>query len=256
MAFRLFPRGPAHSPKHRIIELFGLPGAGKTTIINGLQFGGQMISREEASAAWRDKSFLNRASILARILPDFAWMRSIIALVFRTPLTKGESLLRLSRLAATKPWLRSLDGNLLFDQGMLQRLWSIFYTEGVTVPPRAVLTRLLKQYYAELDVVIVVIEVSPELASQRVHGRSIGSSRLDLLPADEVLTKLRNTAGLPGALLTAAREAGLSVMTLDGSASPGEVAAKLQAIIEPQKGQADVKRRDPGIRPCGGVAAK
>lgn len=218
-----------------MIELFGLPGAGKTTIIKGMQFSGEMISREEASAAWRDESFLTRASILARILPDFAWMRSIISLVFCTPLTKGESLIRLSRLAATKPWLRSLDGNLLFDQGMLQRLWSIFYTEGVTVPPLAALTRLLKQYYAEHDVVIVVIEVSPELASQRVCGRSFGSSRLDLLPRDEVLTKLRNTAGLPGALLTAAREAGLSVITLDGSASPGEVAAKLQAIIEPQK---------------------
>ncbi len=256
MAFRLFLKGPAYSPEHRIIELFGFPGAGKTTVIKGLQFSGKMISREEASAAWHDQSYLTRASVLARILRDFAWMHSIVSLVCRTPLTRGESLLRLSRLAATKPWIRSLEGNLLFDQGMLQRLWSIFYTEGVTVPPLSVLTRLLKQYYAEFDVQIVVIEVSPELASQRVYERSIGNSRLDPLPADEVLTKLRNTAGLPGALLTAAREAGLSVITLDGSASPGEVVAKLQAIIDTQKGQADVKRPGSGIRPCGGVAAK
>lgn len=236
MGFRSFLKEPAHGPKQRVIELFGLPGAGKTSVIKELQFGKQMISREDASAAWRYQSYLTRASILARILPDFAWTRSIVSLAFHTPLTRGESLLRLSRLAATKPWLRSLEGNLLFDQGLLQRLWSIFYTEDVTVPPLAVLTQLLKQYYAQLDVQIVVIEVSPELASQRVHGRSIGSSRLDPLPVDEVLDKLRKTSGLPTALLTAARKAGLSVTTLDGSASLSEVVTKLQAIIETHNG--------------------
>ena len=235
MAFKLFLDGRDHGPKHRIVELFGLPGAGKTTIIEGLQLGGQMLTRDDASAAWRDQSYLTRASILARILPDFAWMRSLVSLAIRTPLTKGESFLRLSRLAATKPWLRSLDGNLLFDQGLLQRLWSIFFTEGVIDPPLDVLTRLLKQYYAKLDVQIVVIEVSPELASRRIQGRSIGGSRLDPLPEGEVLAKLRNSDALPRALLTAAREAGLSVITLDGSATPDEVVAKLQAIIEPQK---------------------
>lgn len=234
MAFKLFLDERVHGPKHRIVELFGLPGAGKTTIIEGLELGGQMVTREEASAAWRGQSYLTRASILARILPDFAWMRTIVSLAVHTPLTKGESLLRLSRLAATKPWLRSLDGNLLFDQGLLQRLWSIFFTEGVIDPPLVVLTPLLKQYYAKLDVQIVVIEVSPELASRRVHGRSTSGSRLDPLPEDEVLAKLRNSASLPRALLTAANEAGLSVITLDGSGTPDEVVAKLQAIIEPQ----------------------
>jgi hypothetical protein len=220
----------ADSAKPRIVELFGLPGAGKTTITKGLALG-NMATREQVSTAWRNQSVFQRAAIAGKVLPDLDWMRSIFALAIHTPLTKSESLMRLARLAVTKPWLRSQAGDLLFDQGLLQRLWSIFYTEGVNDPPHAPLTRLLSQFYQGMEVQIVMIEVSPELAAQRVHGRSVGSSRLDELTEKAVRAELHNTAGLPSALLGAAREAGFSVVTLAGSAPPEELVARLQTII-------------------------
>lgn len=213
------------------MELFGLPGAGKTTITDGLTLG-SLVTRKQMSAAWSNKSIFQRAVIAGKALIDLAWMRSIIALVIRTPLTNGESLMRLARLAFIKHWILSQQGNLLFDQGLLQRLWSIFYTSGVTNPPHALLTGLLRQFYQGQDVQIVMIEVPPELAARRVYGRSTGTSRLDKLPENAVRNELENTADLPAALLSAARDAGFSVVTLDGSALPGQLIARLQTIVD------------------------
>lgn len=217
------------------VELFGLPGAGKTTIVNGatadLPRETQFTTRAQVSAAWQEQPFLRRTSVVARALTDAEWMGAVGSLVLRTPLRKPESLRRLSRLTVNKAWLRSLKGQMLFDQGLLQRLWSIFYTEGVDEPPHAPLTRILRQFYQGMAVQIVAIEVSPEIAAERVHERVIGNSRLDDLPENVVQARLDSTARLPGALLSAARDAGLSVITLDGSAPLDVLFKQMQAIL-------------------------
>ncbi len=225
---------PIGSLRPEIIELFGLPGAGKTTITQGLFGTAGRHSRSEISSVWRKKSLIYRGALIVRTLFDLKWMACIVELVVRTPVRNRESLGRLARLTGTKLWLRSHNGEIVLDQGTLQSLWSIFYIESISELPNSTLVRLLRSFYDGLTVTIVSIDVPPETAAVRIHSRQSGSSRLDHLPEQLVLDRLENAERLPAGILRAAREAGLEVRVLDGSQKPELLASQLQTILDEQ----------------------
>lgn len=216
----------------QVVELYGLPGAGKTTVTRGIGPDGGLITRDQVSAEWRALPVWRRLSYVARAIGDIRWSCAVLSLARGTPLTQSESFGRLLRLMVTKPWLRSLDGIVLFDQGLMQRLWSIFYTESIKSPPHAALTRLLGEYYRGLSVRIVMIAVPPEIAAKRVHQRDFGSSRLDELPEQTVLARLRGNLELTDAISRAARDAGLRIVILDGTVQPVELTRQIEDILK------------------------
>ena len=130
----------------------------------------------------------------------------------------------------------------MLDQGVLQAIWSILYTEGSFAPNSTHLSPLLGAFYRGMTVRIVVIEVPPALAADRVGSRGMGSSRLDAMERCDVLERLTRAEGLPAVIRDAARGAGLEVDVLDGSADIDSVVAELRRIMQAIGGDRDRAR--------------
>ena len=209
-----------------LVELFGLPGAGKTTLADATAEGLELLTRADLGAEWQRRSLLKKTAFVDRMLLDMGSVAPALRLAARAPLASGESLLRLARLSAKAQWLRSQSGLLLFDQGFLQDLWSILYAAGRYEPDIELLTPLLRSLYNGVEARIVFLDVDPETALRRIRGRSYGDSRFDRLPETELRDRLAGAARLPRAIIEAAQAAGLNVEVLDG-------AAPLTGLVEP-----------------------
>ncbi|RZV33660.1 MAG: hypothetical protein EX262_06510, partial [Sphingomonadaceae bacterium] len=188
-----------------MVELFGLPGAGKTTLTNRLVLPGEFRRREDLSRALRTQSVPQYVLLALRTLADWRWLLALAILALKTPIWRRESLQRLVRIALQKTWMNSQSGLVVLDQGPLQSLWSIFFTEGVSDPPMSALSRVLRHLYSGIDIAVFEIDVDPGLAARRVDLRDVGNSRLDDLPLGTVRRKLEEVAALPRAIIAAAQ---------------------------------------------------
>lgn len=223
-------------PRHaaaplRVVELFGLPGAGKTTLCNAIDQAPVDRTRRDLTQSWRRQGWRGRADVAMRSLRDVEWLAAVLSFALEKPLLEAESWRRLARLVAMKHRLRDHSGLVLLDQGVMQALWSIFYTEGKFDSQPSKVARLLRSFYAGVETRIVAIRVPEDIAARRVEGRTEGSSRLDTMPRETVLAQLGRTATLPDEILDAARLAGLDVEELDGRKSVAELAARMDAIL-------------------------
>lgn len=227
----LLTRSTSGHRETRVIELFGLPGAGKTTVINALDLPPGTLRRDDLIDARQRMSPLQLAWLILRTLTQGRWLWALGVLAWRTPIRHGEGLSRLLRLAVMRNWIASQQRLLVLDQGPLQAVWSIFFTEGVARPPRAALIRVLRLLYADMGIVLVEIEVPPETAAARIRSRQSGNSRLDGLPVEKAHGKLRRVDTLPAELLGAAREAGVEVRSLSGEADIAHLAASLEDLV-------------------------
>lgn len=214
-----------------MVEFFGLPGAGKTTLVDDLPVAENTSRREDLARALRSLPNLKVARLVLRAMFDLPWLFALIALALKTPIWRLESLRRMLRIAATKNWIASQKGPLVLDQGSLQGLWSIFYTEGIALPPRKELVRVLRFLYSDVRLVVIEILVDPSIAAERVSARVRGSSRLDELPARVVQDKLEVLESLPGELLAAAREAGFEVHSLSGRSDLADLRVKVADLL-------------------------
>ena len=118
-----------------LVELFSVPGAGKSTLVDAVSRERPLMTREAVSASWQK---LPRTSKLAHVVgafldPRVSW--AAIATAFNQRLSTPESLSRLVKLVARSRWLASQGGQVVLDQGLLQDLWSIHYASGRTVAP-------------------------------------------------------------------------------------------------------------------------
>lgn len=230
-----------------VVELFGLPGAGKSTICAGIDPALVDITRSQITGAWNNRSLAGRALVGLQSLGDIAWLRSVLRFVREKPLSERESWRRLARLIGMKHRLRTHDGVVLLDQGVLQALWSIFYTEAEFDTDLQHLSGVLRSFYDGIDAHIVAVQVPPDIAASRVDSRSTGTSRLDRLSEDRVLAELEQVGELSQSILRAARAAGLRVTLLDGTQPVAELVAQLEAILAETRSEAR-----PAARPVGG----
>ena len=140
------------------------------------------------------------------------------------------------RLLSMKHWLRTRSGILLFDQGVMQSLWSILYASNCSDPDPGVIEPLLHALYDGTNTQIIVLEVDKAIAAKRVADRTYGRSRFDGLDKPDVDALLARATVLVAALVKAARGAGLPVRTLDGTASVAQLAKSLEAMV-PRNGE-------------------
>lgn len=216
----------------QIVELFGLPGAGKTTLVSGLSLPPGTVQREDLA---RGRSALSRGQLVQLILTtiaDWRWVWALAVLAWQTPIWHREGLGRLVRLAVFRTWMRQHGRLLVLDQGPIQALWSIFFTQGCTPPPRRALVRVISLLYAEISVTLCELAVQPDLAATRITSRETGNSRLDGLPLGITRRKLETSATLPDALLAATRQAGIVVHSLPGDKTPEQLRHEVQALVD------------------------
>jgi adenylate kinase family enzyme len=214
-----------------LVELFAIPGAGKTTAVKAVAERALVTTRKDLSAEWANCSVLQRLAHIGRAFGKRRRLATAARFCRGARIATPEGVFRLMRLLAKTDWLRSRRGVVLLDQGFLQDLWSILLAGRSACADPALLAPLIRDLYEGIDATIVIIAVDPETASARVRGRTNGNSRFDGLPAGELRTSLYSASELHRQVAKAATLAGLPVRIIDGSAPSDIVADQLLSLL-------------------------
>lgn len=218
-----------------IFELFGLPGAGKTTLTDAIGSNPEVKTRSRLSEKWGHYSFLGRAAVFLRTIADFRLALAAVRLAAAARLNRTESFSRLVRLLFIKHWFRSQSRTLLLDQGPMQGIWSALYASNCTDPDPRVIAPLLRAFYKGTDTTIILLNVETTVAARRVATRARGGSRFDALPRPEIGAHMARSISLVTALVQAARMVGLTVHELNGTEPIPVLAEELKELLAQRK---------------------
>ena len=238
-----------------LVELFALPGAGKSTVAGALAKRALVTTRADLSAAWANNSALQRLAHIGRALTDSQAVTAALRFAFGARLNTRESMYRLLRLMAKTDWLRTRSGMVLLDQGFLQDIWSIFLSSKSASADPALLCSLIGALYDGIDATIVVLDVNPETASARVSARTHGDSRFDNLPDGQLRDSISAASGLQRLIVESARRAGLRILVIDGSPPASIVTDRLLAALPAAHARTSAERASPGPRRISVVGA-
>jgi hypothetical protein len=214
-----------------LVELFALPGAGKTTLTELAAQRAHVKTRKGLSAEWVTSSATHRFAHVSRAVLKPKHLAAAFRFASGARLASTESIFRLARMLAKTEWLRSQPGVLLLDQGFLQDLWSILVSGKSECPSPELLSPLIRVLYEGIEARIILIDVDPSVAASRIRARTHGASRFDDLPENEVRQSLTDGSNLLHAIGQAVKLAGLQVETLDGSKAPDELADQLSVYL-------------------------
>jgi len=215
----------------QLVELFALPGAGKSTVAAAFAKQARVATRKDLSAEWAECSALQRLAHVGRAVANPRRLAAAIRFGISARLATGESRFRLLRLVAKTEWLRSRTGVVLLDQGFLQDVWSILLSSEAARADPAPLSILIRSLYQGIDATIVVLDVEPATASARVSARTYGRSRFDGLVEGQLGRSLEAASALQKQIMEAARLAGLKVLVVDASPPAEVVADRLLALF-------------------------
>lgn len=185
----------------RLIEFAGLPGAGKTTIardvVAGLRqtgyhcFVNGNLDSPVPLANTDSSRLLSKVQTMHRLLASGSRHRRVAYHALRYAAgTEPRNLNRFGRVAHLLIWLEQtkavLDDDfefVIFDQGLIQSVWSI----GVMgeSPSDKDLMDLLASLMQEVSPAVIYVNIDALEATDRVHKRSSMSSRFDRMSASE-----------------------------------------------------------------------
>jgi hypothetical protein len=218
-----------------LIECYGLPGTGKTTLCVHLgQKLGQLTS-DEVRASWRGERRLGERLRFAShaLLEPRVWLAVGVA-TLRLGIWKSPDGVR---RMATLPLLRARTGIFLerhalaLDQLLMQELWSALVSAGNYTPDSGALASLLGALYERLPVRLLCLDLDSGRAAERIASRTGGLSRFDGLPAETIAEKLRPAEALIKTISEAAERTGLTVHRLDaGRESKDLVGDTIEAL--------------------------
>lgn len=209
------PLRPGGTPM--IIELAGLPGAGKTSLTRAVTL--PHLGRTDIGAAhvplrretWRVASAAFLLSLTIRPWKPYLLVR-VIKLV-----------LALRFYGASNTPL------VILDQGLVQKLWSMLIeTQRHSERRLAQLIDALTPFLADH---LVWIGVPSTVAARRIAQRKNGNSRFDGLPAETIAERLEKLERVYAHVIGLFRaRARLPALTLDGEASMDENARRVEAL--------------------------
>ena len=215
----------------KLVELFALPGAGKSTVVNAFAQQALVGTRKDFSAEWAECSALQRLAHVGGAIANHRRLAAAIRFGMGSRLTARESRFRLTRLVAKSGWLRSRSGVVLLDQGFLQDIWSILLASNVARADPVQLSSLIRSLYQGIDATIVVLDVEPQTASARVGARTYGKSRFDGLLEGQLGRSIEAASALHKQIMEAARLAGLKVLVVDASPPADVVTDRLMTLF-------------------------
>ncbi len=209
---------PAGSPF--VIEMAGLPGAGKTSLVERLpvQHAGYKAGRPLRGKFFRPAWRVATASLrLALSIRPFSFYY----------------LLRAAMLVAALPSYRQTREQILvMDQGLVQKVWSmIIETQNYSPFLLEGLVKALAPFAADY---LVWVSVSPSRAAERIAGRSHGNSRFDGLQREAISKRLENLEATYMMVMKLFRKhADLPVLMLNGEDTVEANVKIISEIITP-----------------------
>lgn len=200
-----------------IIECAGLPGAGKTTIC-------RLVKHPHGGKSSVPLSALRPSGAMLRV----AWQIFLLSATAR-PL----QLKRLKRGFNLTVFLRHYldhDRDVLLDQGVVQKLWSML--ADAEAWPAERLRAVLQNLRPFAPDHVVWLETPLEMAAARMASRSGGRSRYDGLNPQQATAILLQRAGLLEMLARDfSAETGARLVVFDGLQDPAVNAARIDALF-------------------------
>lgn len=225
------------------IELFGLPGAGKTTcanqaINNAKKNGLEIFGRTDFNKLYFSMSKIEKLFIVTNHLS--------IYLAYIKPFSKG---IHRNLFSGKEFWRRvilsPLDyiftdiffsknyGIYLSDQGFIQWVWSIM------VRSRQVSYGSIKTMCAGLshrrDTAFVYLKIDPEKAAQRVFSRHDGNSVFDGTPYDQVRADFITYNSYFEFIVSQMELNGIAVRHIDATSNIDDCVSTLLSIVTNEK---------------------
>lgn len=212
------------------IEFIGLPGAGKTTLADGLALqlrgaGFSVTTRSEMNewisqqSNW--KKVILRLRYFVKLLPSLVRTTFFYLSIKPRPF-QGKFFARLLRPHKAQIvqdiFVSAVNGRLLLlDQAGLQQIWSLIVFADTLNKP------LLEQYASELvqqktqACLYVYLYVKPELSDMRVAGRSHGDSRFENMESGSRIALFSRSQSILNVLVSCLNNSGEKVITLNAS---------------------------------------
>lgn len=224
-----------------IVEFVGLPGAGKTTVLQ--QVAAQLksenrsiVQRDEILTAWRRSSRLHRS---LNLIPQtqVQWQVLLQSLRFATQVkpVNLQSFSKASKIfsnakrldAVCNGTFQSIKGAetgsnhlgtcqvILLDQGLLQETWSV----GITGQPPATtaLQSVLSTLVQSRSMAIVWFKIDIETALQRIQNRPTHNSRFDQMQLDAARSRLEQYAPFLEDIIACTQTLGVPLLEVDAT---------------------------------------
>lgn len=177
----------------RWIELYGLPGSGKTTLTDAIKndncHGAGVYTYNEIVGP--NTGWFDRDTALFRF---FSFHRFIMFLKIaiegraRFSLTTLKRVYYVERICCVYCKYSSLSGYCIVDQGIIQAVFSIFHNRVIKNVDKvgAIIEKLFSEFSD--SVILVHTNIQPEISLQRVRERNkVGRSRMDEISDDQGL---------------------------------------------------------------------
>jgi hypothetical protein len=207
---------PAGTPV--VVELAGLPGAGKTSLVG------------KVSLPHR-----GRRGISVRNLPlrRETWhvLRAALRLAGTVRPLKPYNFIRAIKLTlALRCYGELPDDLIIMDQGLVQKLWSmVIETERFSEPHLAELVAALSPFAPDH---LVWLAVPHDIAARRIVRRTGGNSRFDGGEVASVTARLENLEAVYQKIIAQFQgRGGLAVTSLEGEAQLESNARQIETII-------------------------
>ena len=222
-------------PKPLIVELVGLPGAGKTTISQQVALklrerGLQIVSRDEILNQWKQKNLLQKA---LQLLPDNLnhWHILINSLAFAFEVKPinlqsfSKAVKIFTNVSRNDAVARSQECEIiLLDQGLLQETWSVSITGS---PPQTkYLKRELTPLFDNRSTIILYCQIDIDTALHRVQNRQTMTSRFDLMDSKKAYSILEKYSFYLDKIIHCAQTCDIPILAIDSLLSIKEQSEK------------------------------
>lgn len=229
-------RGHPETHPPRVVEMFGLPGSGKTTVAD-------LVCRQVQADGWRclrrpdlRRQFATRSPLrkLATLMSADPGARGLFPAAFRYARTgdaaNARALIFAARLVLRRRYLRlaartpSMD-MILLDQWMLQCVWGAAArrTPSDAANPRPVIERTNRG----MSIRYVCLDIEPEEACARIRKRPTMGSRFDRMTDGLRLDRLRAGSETVEHMVGALQALDLAILRVDGMREPELCAAEI-----------------------------
>jgi hypothetical protein len=217
--------------------LYGLPGAGKTSLCRNLAQKldqTKSYSGEQFSDHWARGNLRGWTAVGIHTIASPRLILTLVTIILRLHLWRSrEAMVRILRLLVRRGKLLHMlkRDSMLLDQAMLQDVWSILVASDNNLANPDNLVPVLRELYRGISVEIIYLYLDPTTAARRVVGRQHGRSRFDGLPEVVAVQRLIRFEQLTASIAEAAQRAGLHVHPADSDTAPAVVTdAALQAL--------------------------